>query len=298
VTDNAASPQHAPDARGGWTPIPDPTVLTTEAVTRAIDIFRREIQALHELHDKDMTAMRDLLGVRLDAMDIDRTRLWERTHELTKESDENLTRFRAEVERRDQAGRQLIEQRLEDLDKARALNAKHIDLIPDRIDCRVAAEREYLMSQLNIIATRTSEKFGAVDKEFLASKEAVAAALQAAKEAVGEQNRSNSAAIKVSESNTKEQLTALGQVSSANFKAQEDKINDARERITAMESLTRGIREAAGEARDVTHFGQTFEQTARIAAASQQRANISTIIAGISILVAVIAVIIPLILKQ
>jgi cellobiose phosphorylase len=111
------------------------------------------------------------------------------------------------------------------------------------------SEREFIMAQIEITATRMSEKFVAIDGQFAASKTAVDAALSAAKEAVAEQNKANSAAIKVSEGNTKEQLTSLGQVSSANFKAMEDKIADARDRLTSIESITRGIKEAGGEGR-------------------------------------------------
>ena len=143
-----------------------------------------------------------------------------------------------------------------------------------------------------------TEKFSAVDEQFSASKIAVDAALSAAKEAVAEQNKSNAAAIKVSEGNTKEQLTSLGQVSSANFSAIEDKVADARDRLTVIESLTRGIKEAGTENRDLTHYGQTFDQTARIATVAQQRATLSTVVAGIATLVAVIAIIIPLILRK
>lgn len=288
---------------------PDPTEASKAAFDAAADIARRDINSLRQLHDKDLHALRDLLDARLSAMDTDRDRLWNRAEELRHEFDDTLTRFRAEVERRDNASRQLIEQRLEDLDNARNLNAKHIDqLITDTgrqhheitadICRRISAEREYIMSQLEIVATRMGEKFSAVDEQFTASKTAVDAALTAQKEAVNEQNKANSAAIKVSEGNTKEQLTSLGQVADASFKAMSDKIEDARNRLTVIESLTRGIKETGAENRDTTHFGQTFEQTARIAAASQQRATLSTIVAGIATLVAVIAVIIPLILRQ
>ena len=246
---------------GGWVPVPDPTTLTTEAVARATEVFRREIEALHDLHDRDLAAFRELLDARLDGMDNDRRRLWDRSEDLIKRFTNALEDFRDEVGRRDEAGRQLIEQRLQDLDKARILAAEQIKDIPvasrearERL-CHdfhgsLAAEREYHLAKLEVLTTRTEERFKAVDKGFAASKEAVAAALQAAKEAVSEQNRANASAIGKSEAATKEQLTSLSQVSVANFRAQEDKITDTRDRLTAMESLTRGIEEAGGESRE------------------------------------------------
>ena len=298
---------------GGSSPFmprsPDPTAASKAAFDAAADLSHREIGQLRELHDKDLHALRDLLDARLGAMDTDRDRLWARAEELRREFDDTLTRFRAEVERRDNASRQLIEQRLQDLDKARALNAKHIDqLVTDTagqhseithdICRRIAAEREYILSQLEIVATRMGEKFSSVDEQFTASKTAVDAALTAQKEAVNEQNKANSAAIKVSEGNTKEQLTSLGQVADASFKAMSDKIEDARNRLTIIESLTRGLKEATGEDRDTSRYGQSFEQAAALAHAANLRAQVSTVVAGFAILVAILgAIVVPLILK-
>ncbi len=179
------------------------------------------------------------------------------------------------------AATDLINQRLHDLDRATELAAANIEKIPaadHEARCRLGkdfsrqlgSEREFIVSQIDILSTRSSEKFFAVDKEFAAAAEAVKAALTAAKEAVSEQNKSNSAAIKVSEQNTKEQLSSLrtetgtslkalgdkvddtkeqlgGLVSTGVLKAVEDKVDEARDRITNMESLTRGIKEATGD---------------------------------------------------
>ena len=46
------------------------------------------------------------MGKRYIANDTDRTRLWDRANELRQRFDDTLTRFRTEVERRDQNERQ------------------------------------------------------------------------------------------------------------------------------------------------------------------------------------------------
>jgi len=278
-------------------PRPDPTRLTTEAVERATEVFRREITALRELHDKDMAAFRATVEARLGGMDQDRGRIWERVREMPAQYDTASDHFRAEVDRRDSANRQLVEQRLADLDKARDLAAAGLakvitdtDVQHGRIGqdaiARLAAEREFIMSQIEIISTRMTEKFVAIDGQFAASKTAVDAALSAAKEAVAEQNKANSAAIKVSEGNTKEQLTSLGQVSSANFKAMEDKITDARDRLTSIEGLTRGIEQAGGKGTSAARFDE-----------AQRRALISSVISALAVLVSLTAVIVLIVRK-
>ena len=160
-----------------WVPVPDPTTLTTEAVSRATEVFRREIAALHELHDKDLTAFRELLEARLSGMDLDRARLWERAHELANTSDVTLVRLREEVERRDKSGRELLEQRLTDLDKALKLAATQLsevlsdahaehNRIAAEASAQVAAEREYILAQIATVSAVMAEKFAGVNDRF------------------------------------------------------------------------------------------------------------------------------------
>ena len=311
---------------GGWVPIPDPTTLTTEAVTRATEVFRREITALRELHDKDMAALQVLMAARMDAMDAAvssrfeqvtaasvehaaardkavgglREIMEERLGAMDRASQllaQDLRAVPSAVEQSIVALRELMESRLAALDQAIDLAAsglakmgagadvEHVRIGKDTA-ARLAAEREYIMSQTEVISTRMAEKFAAVDKEFAASKDAVAAALQAAKEAVSEQNKTNAAAIGKSEANTKEQLTSLGQVSSANFKAMEDKIGDARDRLTAIESITRGIEQAGGKGTSTARFEE-----------SQRRALIASVISALAVLVSIASVIILVVRK-
>ena len=197
----------------GWVPIPDPTTLTTEAVARATDIFRREITALRDLHDKDLAAFRELLDARFDVVDQDRARIWDKTDDIIKRFTDALNDFRAEVERRDVANRQLIEQRLADLDKARQLAADQIKTIPEQdreardrlchdFRTQLRAEREYIMGQITNALAETrrtgdvaQEKFAAVDALFASNALALAAALAAQEKAVAAQNDSNTLAI-------------------------------------------------------------------------------------------------------
>ena len=181
-------------------PRPDPTRLTSEAVNRATDIFRRELQALRDLHDKDLAALRELLDARLEGMDRDRIALRTYIDDVVRRFTEAIDQFRVEVDHRDSANRQLVEQRLNDLDKARA------DSTTALADA-LASEREYVMGQIanSLAETRrvgdvSQEKFAAVDALFASNALALAAALAAQEKAVAAQNDSNTLAIAKSES--------------------------------------------------------------------------------------------------
>jgi len=239
-------------------PIPDPTTLTTEAVERATEVFRRELTALRETFEARFTALGEALESR-------------------------RREFTGDLE----SARALIEQRLDGMDTAIALAARELDkfvgLLRAERDSRDDAEREFIMSQIEIIAVRLTEKFAAIDGQFAASKTAVDAALSAAKEAVQEQNKSNTAAIAVSEANTKEQIRALDQVGSASRKALDDKIDDARTRLTSIEERTRGIKESAGEGREEKGL---------------RNSNVVVSLMAASMLVSLIAIIITIVLHK
>ncbi len=255
---------------GGWVPVPDPTTLTTEAVERATQIFRRELES-----------QRELLETRMGGLDQDRLALRSFIEDVVRRFSEAIVQLRDEIEHRDSANRQLVEQRLGDLDQARALVAEDMKAIPVECKDRISSEREFILSRIEINATRMGEKFQAVDGRFAESKIAVDAAFAAAKEAVAEQNRSNDRAITVAQAGTKEQLTALGTVTDAGLKGLEDKITDARDRLTRIEGLTSGIKEATIEQRGTRGL---------------QNSNVVVGIMAVSMLVSVVAVVIAVVL--
>ena len=78
------------------------------------------------------------------------------------------------------------------------------------------------------------------------SKVAVDAALQAAKEAVGEQNKSSALAIAKSEASTTKQIDQIGIIMSTSQKALDEKIDDLRTRLTNMDGRSKGIGDSWG----------------------------------------------------
>lgn len=116
----------------------------------------------------------------------------------------------------------------------------------------VAALKELMESRIDSLEEVIGERFQRIDIQFIerdkrteqlaiASSTAIAAALQAAKEAVGAQNTSNSIAISKSETSTLESLRQLKDLFQADSKATNDKINDLRSRVDKGEGSHTGI---------------------------------------------------------
>lgn len=232
---------------------PDPTELTTEAVDRVTLQFQRELAGLHELHDKDLTAMQATWTAQLDGLDQQRALLWEEIHAWPGNLEARLTERRREFEGEVANVRRNIEQRLDAMDRAIDVSTRERDRFVQALlggyDTRIAANREYAAAQLDIYITQARERFDSVQGQFSASKEAVDAAFDAASKAVAEQNRVISLALDKSDATTADQITALSRVTDAGLAGLADKIDDARNRITTIESLTQGIEKAGGEQR-------------------------------------------------
>ena len=173
----------------GSVPTPDPTVLTTEQLERAI------------------SGLRDLL-------------------------------------RTEMAGhRQVLETRLDDMDKAKDLLRVAIGKIPEEVDKNVVNLRTLHDEKFRSIQTQFAERDVRTEQSAKDSKVAVDAALQAAKEAVGEQNKSSSLAIAKSETATTKQIDQLGVLITATTKTTDDKIDDLKGRLTTIESRNNGMTE-------------------------------------------------------
>jgi hypothetical protein len=210
ATDMTTSPS-------GTTPVPDPTILTTQQLVAAI------------------AAVREILETRLDAMDT-----------------------------------------------ATNLNKEQMDKIPSMIDdkirqLRVLVEEKIagLMEKFHSIDVQFKERDTRTEQSSKDSKVAVDAALQAAKEAVGEQNKSSALAIAKSEASTNKALDQIGTLITTTNKALDEKINDLKGRLDRGEGV---------KAQAVENKGQQNWQT-------------SAVIAGVSLLIS-LGVLIVLVLHK
>jgi len=194
-------------------PIPDPSVLTTRQLQR--EIF----------------SLRELLEVELGA------------------SDKGVELLRT-----------IIETRLNGMDKAIELLQDSANRLPARIDEKISALREVHDKKFDAMSDTHAEKFSSIQTQFKErdvraeqtqkdGKVAVDAALQAAKEAVAEQNKSNATATAKSESATTKLIDQLSGSIQTMAKGVDDKFNDVKDRITRIEGSGTGTREAKTDMR-------------------------------------------------
>jgi len=155
--------------------------------------------------------------------------------------------------------RATLQARLDAIDKAAALFDVNLNRIPTTVDREVAALESLTASRMQdlthtIHATRclTEEKFNGVDRQFVerdvrvlqsaaAATTAVNAALQAAKEAVGEQNKSFTLSIDKSETATMKQIDALLVTSQTATAGLNSAISDVKDRLTRIEGAKIGV---------------------------------------------------------
>lgn len=300
------SPRDRRDEDAGfWTPRPDPTILTTEAVERATGVFRREIQAL-----------RETLETRLAGIDGDRARIWERLRDLpaiyetanghlrgeweargaaerelvgsqiaalraeleqritgmddaTRLLASNVGVIHVEIEKSARALKEIIETRLSGMDEATKLLATNVDKVPYAILQEAGNLKAFIMSKIDDVSHVSDEKFRAVDALFASNALALSAALAAQEKAVAAQNDSNTLAIRKSEDSTKETIAANLLAAKTGLDSLAAQLTDIKERVVRIESGGAG---AAGQRADA-------------------RLNMGNVIAAVAALVALVALV-------
>ena len=151
--------------------------------------------------------------------------------------------------------KELVFTRLDGMDEATRLIQAQQARVPTEVDRAVNNLRELLEARNNSIETNLrdvyDEKFHSIETQFKErdtrteqtskdSKVAVDAALQAAKEAVGEQNKSSALAIAKSEASTAKQIDQLQTLITTTSNNSDEKIADLKERLTRIEGMTGG----------------------------------------------------------
>lgn len=295
-----ACPGQGPgDGSSRYMPIaPDPVKLTTEAADRAAEVFRRELLSL-----------RETIETRLDAADEDREQIRVRLRDLPALYETFTSHLRAELLRQDAHDREILVQRLDDLDAANQAIAGHTadsiaetrevaaaavtglrELIGQRLDTvekfpadlstAAGSVREVVLGEIRRVLDITTEKFAAVDALFASNARALAAALAAQEKAVAEQNRSSTLAISKSESTTKETIALNATQAQTGLASLADQFADIKERVVRIESTGAGITANKTEAQQ--------ERTLQHSGSQLSIATIAVIIAVISIAVTVI----------
>jgi ribosome maturation protein Sdo1 len=136
--------------------------------------------------------------------------------------------------------REIIETRLDGMDIAIRLLQDTADKFPARIDEKIGSLRAVHEERFVSIQTQFAERDVRTEQAAGAVKIAVDAALQAQKEAVGEQNKSSALAIAKSETSTTKQIDQIGTLIQNNTKAFDDKISDVKDRVNRIEGMGAG----------------------------------------------------------
>jgi hypothetical protein len=281
----------------GWVPRPDPTKLTTDAVSAATEQWRRELASL-----------RELLEARFGANEEHRDRLWEVVHSWQQTLETQMEYRRTALTEAISGLRAIIEQRLDGNDTAIEVAASEIAkireqsqnaqrLLAEDTAARMAAEREFILGQIaNVLAevrrveSVTMEKFDAVAGTFESNALALAAALAAQKEAAAETNKSNALAIDRANSATKETILANAAQTASSLASQADNIADLKDRVVRIESGGLAMSAAGDRQQEAATFTQTDRIAATATAAAREAATRAAIISVVAVLVAIAAI--------
>jgi len=198
----------------GSTPVPDPTRLTTEQLMVAIASLKELIFARLDSNAKALERIEHSFNVRLDGM--------------------------REI---DKAVQEILETRMAGSDKAIKLLQDISDGTFFKVDEKISALKEVHEEKFSSIQTQFKERDVRGEQSAKDSKVAVDAALQAAKEAGSEQNKSNALAQAKSEASFTKQIDGLSAFIASNVKGLDDKINDLKERFSSGQGVIKGERE-------------------------------------------------------
>lgn len=116
----------------------------------------------------------------------------------------------------------------------------------ERLAKRIEDRPEEVEKQIGRLEALTDEKFKGVDQQFAGRDVALAAALLAQKTSVEEQNKSNALSASKSEAGFAKQIDGISALITAQSKGTDDKINDLKDRLTAIESRGEGVSDAWG----------------------------------------------------
>jgi hypothetical protein len=219
-------------------PNPDPSAITSEAIEKRVDNAERVIGARIDGMEKAVQVFQgDLTRV---PTQLDRAVVAERN--LT---DAKIAQLLSEMKAINEFTetvrvgiKEVIEQRLDGMDKAIELFQKFTDRTPEYVRDQVTHLRELHEAGFESIRTQFTLLKQATEQLDLANKTAIAAALQAQKESAGETQKSSQAAIAKSETSTSEAIKALTTSFNAAIANADVRISDVKGRLDRGEGRT------------------------------------------------------------
>lgn len=153
----------------------------------------------------------------------------------------------ASLQRESSALKELLLQRITAVEQGIQIAHENLVRVPTDVDKAISHLREVVEAKLDTvqekfagIATQFRERDTRVDQTAALAKQALDAALQAAKELVGTQSASFVASIEKSDASTEKRFDALQLTIAAVTTGVTDKIDDLKDRLTLLEGTDRG----------------------------------------------------------
>lgn len=235
---------------GGSVPVPDPTELTTKQLLRELATVRELLEVkldgfVRLLHESTVR-----IDARIEALNEARLTLANTLNERIE--------FRVqEAAHNNDLSRDILQTRLDGMDKAIELLQVSRDKFPQQIDEKIHSLASIHAEKFVTAESLMNEKLAGVQKQFDerdvrteqaagAVKIAVDAALQAQKEAASEASKSNAAATTKSEASTTKLIDAQAALITTMTKAFDDKIADVKDRVNRIEGGWGGATQVIG----------------------------------------------------
>lgn len=149
-----------------------------------------------------------------------------------------------------------LRERLGGMDRATELLGFGINRVPSAVDTRVTALEDVIREQFRTVDQKFDDLQARTAEQKADTKAAVDAALQAAKEAVGQQTEASERSIAKSEAATTKQIDGvIARIDQSNVSTGES-ISDLKSRMDRMESGRLGVVQAVAERREETTFSR------------------------------------------
>lgn len=310
MANGSEAPDYAAAGQAGdLRPRPDPSTLTTAQLREGLSNLRELIESrlnamdtatqllaetvksipaqAEDQRQHELTGLRELIEARLDSID-----------KATELRAATVGRVPSDTDRQVNALRELLSARIDGMDVATKLLAENVRQVPSEITKAAGALREILQGEIQGVRDVSLEKFTAIEGTFASNALALTAALAAQKEAAAEAKKSSDLAIDKSEKTTQETIRANDAKTASGISAQAAVMADIKDRLIRLESGGVATAAAVTEHRAVDTYGQADRIAQVVQDGTRQmqtRMTVNTLIAAVSSLVAVIAVIFALV---
>ena len=186
------------------TPRPDPTALTAIALGQVKDDLRRDIDCAVEVLEEKIGGLRRVVDLHVVTLNL-----------LPEQREQLRVRLQHEI-------------------------TEHVSAAREAVGAEIKRVEDVNNQKFCAIDTQFDERDGRVAQAASEARISLDAALSAAKEAVGEQNKSNALSINKSEQATQKQIDSLETLMQTSFKALEDKYGDLKGRLDRGEGSDSG----------------------------------------------------------